>query len=230
MAEPALPPPETQAGPAPDASAQAMQAGPATAPGADPRSIPLASSQTGVGPGPETETEAEAGLGAQAPAAPLKKVRRRGLNRLSALRTFLVGLRRSYYVRIWGMDIHPTAQMSLSAKLDRTFPIGVHVGENSYIAFEARILTHDMTRGLYLHTRVGRNCFIGGRSLILPGVEIGDNCVIGAGSVVTKNVPPRSLVVGNPGRIIASNIEVGKYGRFTTADANEAAIAEAGLD
>ena len=141
----------------------------------------------------------------------------------------LVGLRRHYLTRIWGMDIHPTAQVSLSAKLDRTFPVGVHIGPASYVAFEARILTHDMTRGLYLHTRIGTNCFIGGRSLILPGIEIGDHCVIGAGSVVTKSVPPRSLVAGNPARILRSDIEVGAYGRFLTADATESDLAQKGL-
>jgi len=101
-------------------------------------------------------------------ASVLPRARRRGLNRLRGLRNALVGLRRAWLVRVWGMDIHPTAQLSLSARLDRTFPIGVHVGAHSYVAFEARILTHDMTRGLYLHTRVGANCFIGGRSLVLP--------------------------------------------------------------
>ena len=111
------------------------------------------------------------------------KAKKRGLNRLGALRHVLVSLRLWYFRRVLGMDIHPSCQISLSAKLDLTYPIGVHVGAESYLAFESRILCHDRTRGLYAHTRIGKNCFIGGRSLILPGVEIGDGCVIGAGAV-----------------------------------------------
>ena len=160
---------------------------------------------------------------------PLKKARRRGLNRLKELRQLLIWAKRLLLNRLWGMDIHPTAQFSLSAKFDRTFPLGVHVGAQSYVAFEARILTHDMTRGLYLHTRIGQNCFIGGRSMILPGVTIGDNSVVGAGAVVTKSVPPGSLVAGNPARILREGIEVGPYGRFVTADAVESALVEAGM-
>ena len=163
------------------------------------------------------------------PGLPLAKARRRGLNRLKGLRNLLVEMRRLLYNKVWGMDIHPTAQFSLSARFDHTFPIGVHVGPRSYVAFEARILTHDMTRGLYLHTRVGADCFVGGRSLILPGIEIGDGCVVGAGSVVTRSVPPRCLVAGNPARILRENIEVGPYGRFLEADITEARLAETGL-
>lgn len=146
------------------------------------------------------------------------------LNKLSGLRNFLVSLRRRFFTRVFGMDIHPTVQMSLSATLDMTFPKGVHVDEYTYLAFEARILTHDRTRGLYLHTRIGRNCFIGGRSMILPGVTIGDNCVIGAGSIVTRDVPPNSIAAGNPAKVIRSNIEVGRYGRFLDADDKERAL------
>ena len=164
-----------------------------------------------------------------APSVPPKKARRIGLNRLRGLRRVVVGCKRFFYVRLWGMDIDPTAEFSLSARFDRTFPIGVHVGAQSYVAFDVRVLTHDMTRGLYLHTRIGRNCFIGGRSLILPGVTIGDNCVVGAGSVVTKSGAPRSLVAGNPAPSLRQGIEVGPFGRFATADATKSALVEAGL-
>lgn len=164
----------------------------------------------------------------ETPSPPYKKAKTRGLNHLSGLRNILVALKRIYFRRLWGMDIDPTTQFSLSAKFDRTFPQGVHVGPHSYVAFEARILTHDRTRGLYLHTRIGRNCFIGGRSMILPGVNIGDNSVVGAGAVVTKSVPPRSVVAGNPARILSSDIEVTEYGRFLTADATESELAERG--
>lgn len=49
---------------------------------------------------------------------------------------------------------------------------------------------------------IGNNVWIGGNSVIVPGVTIGDNCVIGAGSVVTKDIPKNSLAVGNPCRVI----------------------------
>ncbi len=146
------------------------------------------------------------------------------LARLAFLRKLLTGARLRFFRGVMKMDIHPTVEMSLSAKPDLTFPKGVHIGAFTYVAFNARILTHDRTRGLYLHTHVGRHCFIGGESLILPGITIGDECVIGAGSVVTKDVPPRSIVAGNPAKVIRSEIAVGPYGRFLEADENERRI------
>jgi len=49
---------------------------------------------------------------------------------------------------------------------------------------------------------IGKNIWIGANSVILPGVKIGDNSVIGAGSTIIENVPPCSVVVGNPAKII----------------------------
>lgn len=53
---------------------------------------------------------------------------------------------------------------------------------------------------------IGYNVWIGGCSIILPGVTIGDNTTIGAGSVVTKSIPANCLAVGNPCRVI-KNLE-----------------------
>lgn len=141
------------------------------------------------------------------------------LNHLLPLRRALVAAKRFAYVRIFGMSLHPTVQFSLSAYFDRTYPKGVHVGAESWVALGATILTHDRTRGLYLDTRVGERCFVGARSMLLPGVQVGDGCIVAAGAVVTKDVPSHCIVAGNPARVVREGIEVGPYGRFVDADA-----------
>ena len=50
--------------------------------------------------------------------------------------------------------------------------------------------------------KVGNNVWIGGNVVVLPGVTIGDNSVIGAGSIVNKDIPPNTVAVGNPCRVI----------------------------
>lgn len=47
---------------------------------------------------------------------------------------------------------------------------------------------------------IGDDCWIGGHSVILPGVTIGDRCIVGAGAVVTRDVPDDTTVIGNPAR------------------------------
>lgn len=138
----------------------------------------------------------------------------RSLNQFIKLQRLVVGCKRLYLTKVWGMDIHPTVVMSLSARLDKTHPRGIHIGEGTYIAFDAAILAHDMTRAIKTDTRIGKNCFIGARSIILPGVTIGDNCVIGSGAVVTKDIPPNSAAAGNPAQVIRSGIETLKFGRL----------------
>ncbi|NJM33944.1 MAG: acyltransferase [Rhodomicrobium sp.] len=110
------------------------------------------------------------------------------------------------------MNIDPTAKFSLKVNFDKTFPKGVYIGSESYVAFGATILTHDMTRNIHTNTYIGKRCFIGAHSIIMPGISVGDMSIVGAGSVVTRDVPPQSIVAGNPARIIKSNIRSYKYG------------------
>jgi acetyltransferase-like isoleucine patch superfamily enzyme len=122
------------------------------------------------------------------------------------LNTLFAEFQRLYFNKLWGMDIGANCQISLSAKLDKTHPRGVHVGNNTAISFGACILTHDYYRSLVADTWVGKECQIGARSIIMPGVKIGNNCVVAAASVVMKDVPANCLVAGNPARIVDMTI------------------------
>ena len=64
----------------------------------------------------------------------------------------------------------------------------------------------------YLKTLVKKSASIGANATIVCGVVIGEYAMIGSGAVVTKDVPPFSLVVGNPGRVIG---KVDKKGNRT---------------
>ena len=55
-----------------------------------------------------------------------------------------------------------------------------------------------------LSTLVKKGASIGANATVLPGLTIGEGAMVGAGSVVTKDVPPRTLVIGNPARIVRS--------------------------
>ncbi|KAL2003657.1 hypothetical protein VTN02DRAFT_2920 [Thermoascus thermophilus] len=49
---------------------------------------------------------------------------------------------------------------------------------------------------------IGNDCWIGGNTVILPGVTIGKGCTVGAGSVVTRDIPPFSVAVGSPAKVV----------------------------
>ena len=53
-----------------------------------------------------------------------------------------------------------------------------------------------------LPVSIGDNCWIGGNTVILPGVSIGNNVTVAAGSLVTKDIPDNKLVMGSPSRLI----------------------------
>ncbi len=61
-----------------------------------------------------------------------------------------------------------------------------------------------------IEVTVGDNVWIGGNTVICPGVKVGSNVVIGAGSVVTRDIPAWSFAAGNPCRVIRKITEEDK--------------------
>lgn len=86
----------------------------------------------------------------------------------------------------------------------------VTIGNNVFIGPSVQIYTatHPLdaqlrrTHEIAKPITIGNDCWIGGNTVICPGITIGNGSVIGAGSVVTKNIPDNSLAVGNPAKVI----------------------------
>ena len=96
-------------------------------------------------------------------------------------------------------------------------PYLITIGDDTTISFDCAFVTHDaatrVIRNLPNHNKetviygpikVGKNCFIGCRSVILPNVTIGDNSIIGAGSIVNRDIPSNTVAAGNPCKPICS--------------------------
>lgn len=54
----------------------------------------------------------------------------------------------------------------------------------------------------FMRTTLKTGASIGANATILPGITLGEHCMVGAGAVVTKDVPPYTVVVGNPAKVI----------------------------
>lgn len=90
---------------------------------------------------------------------------------------------------------------------------GVEIGQNTLIAMHTCIVSANHTipdkktlirsqGDILLPIKIGDDVWIGAGCKILGGVTIGDGCVVGAGSVVTKSLPPYSIAVGVPAKVI----------------------------
>jgi maltose O-acetyltransferase len=93
--------------------------------------------------------------------------------------------------------------------------VAVSIGDKTQIGPAVQILAADHPRDSAARAaelefgrpiRLGRNVWIGGGAIILPGVSIGDDALIGAGSVVTRNIPAGAVAFGNPARVRTESV------------------------
>ncbi|WP_176461233.1 acyltransferase [Lutibacter agarilyticus] len=88
----------------------------------------------------------------------------------------------------------------------------IEIQDEVVIAAGVRLVNHDSSYANIfgkLPTKYGKiiiesNVYIGVNSIILPGVRIGESSLIGAGTIINKSIPPRSVVVGSPCKIIGT--------------------------
>jgi maltose O-acetyltransferase len=86
----------------------------------------------------------------------------------------------------------------------------IEIGDGTQIGPSVQIYAADHPRDAEVRKQglengrpvvIGKNVWIGGGAILLPGVSVGDDAVIGAGSVVTHDVAAGSTVMGNPARV-----------------------------
>ena len=122
--------------------------------------------------------------------------------------------RRWRVLRAKGMRIGRHVNLPMSTWIDVAHCHLISIGDRCGFGEECLILAHDAMMNEYLDaTRIARvvvhdSCHIGGRTVILPGVEIGPRSIVGSNSVVTKSIPPDSVAAGNPARVLCT---LGEY-------------------
>lgn len=78
-------------------------------------------------------------------------------------------------------------------------------GPNVVLATAAHPILPELREKGYQYNapiHIGKNCWLGAGTIVLPGITIGDHSVIGAGSIVTKDIPSHVVAVGNPCKVL----------------------------
>lgn len=105
------------------------------------------------------------------------------------------------------IDIHPNATLSSGIMLDHG--TGIVIGETAVVGENCSILHHvtlggSGKRGVDRHPKVGKGVLLGAGASILGNIKLGDGCQVGAGTLVIGDLPPHSVAVGVPAKVIGT--------------------------
>lgn len=122
---------------------------------------------------------------------------------------------RPLLIRKMGCHVGKNTFFGDYVRMDTSYADMIYIGDYSHITSGCRILCHqrdlkgycvgDNAASLGYRTgevHIGKGVMVGMESTIMPGVTIGDGVIIGAGSVVTKDIPPYTIAVGNPAKVV----------------------------
>lgn len=116
-----------------------------------------------------------------------------------------------FHANFGGAHVHFGKNIYANFNLTLVDDTHIYVGDNTMFGPNVTLATagHPVLPALRekgyqfnIPIHIGKNCWIGAGSVILPGVTVGDGSVIGAGSVVTKDIPSGVVAVGNPCRVL----------------------------
>lgn len=103
------------------------------------------------------------------------------------------------------MGINITGQRNYIGRecyLDTEYPELITLEPGSKLSPRVIIFCHSSNSDLLRPVTLGADCWVGAGAIIGPGVTVGAGAIVGAGAVVLASVPPGSIVIGSPARIV----------------------------
>jgi maltose O-acetyltransferase len=142
--------------------------------------------------------------------ATLERVTRRALQRLR-------GEQNVDRLVAAGLELGRGTFIARNVYLDPGHPWLITIGDETGLSPGVIVMAHDASMKRHMgYTRIarvviGKRVFVGAGAIILPGSRIGDDSIVGAGAVVRGGVPPDSLVIGNPAKVVADVKSVAEW-------------------
>ena len=119
-----------------------------------------------------------------------------------------IELKNILYRILLGVKIGKDVAISPDVILDPLFPELIEIGDGSLIGWGARIFTHEFwpDRVKVKRVKLGKKVFIGGFSVIRPGVQIHDDVFIASNSFVNKTITDKGVYGGVPAKHIRKEL------------------------